>query len=176
MKSRVEMSELDRRTRVPHDKEWEAFLTFYSLAPKEEIDRVPSMLGGGGDYSVLENFSIEETTPQDFESLQTEDAYHHDDFHQYTGNDCILAPSLYYFHHCLLESGDPEQQAQVMNVLPVDYNPDVASLPAPPLKKRKQSPSDEYKTGFLASKNKLADSIFSMSQERKRENDRNDRI
>ena len=64
-RARLTLSELDKRNRIPHEKEWESFRSFYLMEPNDEIETIPSMLGSGGSWEVLSSASVNVNTPDD---------------------------------------------------------------------------------------------------------------
>ena len=199
IKNRLEMKDLDKRSRLPHDNAWTAMETFYSMTTNDEINKFP--VNTVGKTNIWTEYSIEENSPATFDPMSKEDLYllyeficrkykeafrnfkssgHHDDFDRYTGKDPVVSPGLYYFHLCLVESGDPTQQAQVNNMLPVgcllQSIEDESSLNSEVKRKRKSSPTEEYRKNVIESRNRMAECFSVLGNEKKRDNDRKDAI
>ena len=105
----------------------------------------------------------------------------HEDFDKFVGTDDIVGPGIYYFHLALQETGDLFQSNQVNNCLPpgclmssCTYDDD--SEKSHVKKRRKTSPTEDFRQSLLESRNKLTESFVLIGNERKRGNDRKEKM
>ena len=88
----------------------------------------------------------------------------------------MMSPGLYYFHLCLLESGDPCRESQVSNKLPSGYllqtiADESSTENLVKEKKKRVSPTEEYRKGLLETRKEMTGFFAAIGQEKKREND-----
>ena len=194
------MKALDKRKKLSHHEVWEVIEGFYSNFPNEELDAMPTTMKR---WDFFEGFQVDAESPEDFDEMTPEDLYllheyllkkyreafrnnktsgNHDDFHDYCGRDHLVSPGLYYYHLCLVESQDSCQKALATNTLPdgtmlqsLEDDADVQSEDKKS-KKRKGTPTEEFRKSLLASKEKFAQCFVEMSQQKKRDNDRKDLV
>jgi hypothetical protein len=200
LKTRHDMKALDKRKKLPHHEVWEVIEGFYSNFPNEELDAMPTTMKR---WDFFEGFQVDAESPEDFVEMTAEDLYllhefllkkyieafrnnktsgNHDDFQDYCGRDHLVSPGLYYYHLCLIESQDSCQKALATNTLPdgamlqsLEDDSDVPSEDKTS-KKRKGTPTEEFRKSLLASKDKFAQCFVEMSQQKKGDNDRKDLV
>ena len=178
IKNRLEIKELDKRQKIPHESAWEAMEVFFNLSPNEDIDKFPLSMGKADFWG---EYSIDENTPTQFDVMKKEDLYllyeflsrkyreahrnykssgNHEDFDRFSGKDKVVSPGIYYFHLSFMECSDPCQQSQLTNMLPsgvmLQSIEDDGSVCSDSRRKR-GSPTEEYRKGMLESRSKLTD-------------------